>query len=164
MALEFLKPSLHYTRDTTSKCVASGGVHLHGLAPGLRKNVAAVVSCWRHRDLTNPGFEPQVSRIDSYIFTTELTPLKDDFRYSGCMCSTKTTAKFQALSSEILALVYEGITYESPLLLRFCPFIGLLIGSPLSSTIKSSTSLSSDASSSSSSRIRGTSGSTWGAC
>ena len=42
-------------------------------ATQLRRNVAAVASCWRHcADLTGPGIEPQISRTESVRLATEL--------------------------------------------------------------------------------------------
>ena len=47
---------------------------LSAWATQLRRNIATVVSRWRHcADLTGPGIEPQTSRTESVCFATELT-------------------------------------------------------------------------------------------
>ena len=47
---------------------------LSAWATQLRRNVATVASRWRHCvDLTGPKIEPQTSRTDSVLLTTELT-------------------------------------------------------------------------------------------
>ena len=77
------------------KCTR-GGVHFRGLGPGqrsfeVRKNIAVVASPWRHcvrfdrfkmrtTDLTGSRGEPQTSRTDSNVLTTELT---GSITYSG---------------------------------------------------------------------------------
>ena len=43
-----IKSKLHYTRGITLKRVTSGRAHLLGLAPQLRKNVAALARRWRY--------------------------------------------------------------------------------------------------------------------
>ena len=59
------KPNLHYTRDSSPKRVTSGGAHLRGLAP-KRHSSEETSKRWRHcADLTDPKFEPQISRTDS---------------------------------------------------------------------------------------------------
>ena len=65
----------HHTRGITLKRVASGGVYLRGLAPGLQSSEETsqrrrVVGNTAY-DLTGPGFEPQTSLTDSKVLTTE---------------------------------------------------------------------------------------------
>ena len=72
-----LKSNLHYTRSITPKHVTSGGTHLHDLAPEQRsvpkKRPSAGESLATLSHLTDLGFEPQTSRTDSFVLTTEPT-------------------------------------------------------------------------------------------
>ena len=69
-----IKSNLHYARVITPKLVTSGRSHLRARATQLRRKVAAVASRWRNYvDLTDPGFEPQISRTNINVSTTELT-------------------------------------------------------------------------------------------
>ena len=71
------KSNLHRARGITSKRVTRGWAHVRGLAPG--QNIFEETSQrWRAvddpvSDLTDPVFEPQTSRADSNVLTTQLT-------------------------------------------------------------------------------------------
>ena len=71
------KSNIFYTRGITPKLVTSGGAHLSGLASGQHSFEETLQ--WSRAvgdnvpDLTDPGIEPQTSRTDSSVLTTELT-------------------------------------------------------------------------------------------
>ena len=68
--------SLLYSRYYAEACKEWRGPssRLSAWATQLRRNVAAVMSRWRHcADLTGPGIEPQTSRTESVRLATELT-------------------------------------------------------------------------------------------
>ena len=66
-----MKSNLHYTRGITPKRVTSGGAHFRCLASGQHSS-EVTSQRWRAvgdpvYDLTDSGFEPQTSRMDSNV-------------------------------------------------------------------------------------------------
>ena len=70
-----IKSNLHYTRAITPKRerVAGSSSRLSAWSAQLRRNAGALATLCHVSDLTDLGFELQISRTDSNVFRTEPT-------------------------------------------------------------------------------------------